>query len=84
MFILHYAQPRPASFDPTVAIWERKECHIDAKGIGEAQETIKKFLAEGSVVCGETTHHIELLEFRELRPTLQPNPDFLAVGFEFP
>ncbi|MHB8860429.1 MAG: hypothetical protein ACYC48_01700 [Minisyncoccota bacterium] len=42
---LQYAQARPASYDPGISIWERKECVIEADTPAEAEEAAELFLA---------------------------------------
>jgi hypothetical protein len=77
--ILTYIQPRPASYDPAVAIFERKERRFGATE--DIEKEVATFLSEGSVVCGTATHVRESIsmELRHPTPIVQPNAELLPI-----
>ncbi|MDE2172976.1 MAG: hypothetical protein KGJ31_00010 [Patescibacteria group bacterium] len=80
--ILGYVQPRPASYDPKVAIYEKKEYVLEAETEADATHAIDLFLAEGSVVCGANVYRRQMASLRPCPPAqqvLEPRPEFLPV-----
>jgi hypothetical protein len=64
--VLVYTQPRPASYDPAVPIFERKEMRFDDGG-DVTPEDMNRFLSEGSVRCGTTLFERQAVETYNVR-----------------
>ncbi|MBU6491058.1 hypothetical protein KGQ25_02820 [Patescibacteria group bacterium] len=81
-FILGYVQPRPASYDRKVAIYEKKEYVFEAETEADAVHAIDLFLTEGPVVCGENIYRRQMASLSPCPPApqvLEPRPEFLPV-----
>ncbi len=68
---LEYAQSRPASFDPTVSIGERKTEIIEAENYDEAERNDGLFLAGRKMIS------LRCLHLPEPGTVLQPKPEFI-------
>lgn len=78
--ILSYSQPRPASYDPEVVIYERKGLVLDPMTEAEAEECIESFLKKGSVVCGAKTYYRSMISLRPHHiPEPKPEPEFCST-----
>ncbi len=71
MLMLQYGQPRPATFDPKVVIYEKKELVFEDVSATATEEFVKSFLSQEPIICGSETHYRKLIF---LRPHLIPLP----------
>ena len=71
MLMMQYSQPRPATFDPKVVIYEKKELVFEDVSYSATKEFIESFLNQEPMICGSETHYRKL---NFLRPHLVPQP----------
>ncbi len=79
---LVYGQFRPASYDQTVAIGEKREKLLEVKDEAAACRAAKSFLKKGSVLCGEKIHRRVQIELHQCAPwqsAFKPKPEFIPM-----
>lgn len=81
-YLLVYAQPRPASYDPEKVIYELKEQLITAPTEVTIKRAVASFLAEGSISCGKDIMRRVVISLHPrtcVQPVLKPKQEFLSM-----
>ncbi len=78
MYLLQYVQPRPARYNPTIPIFERREHPIDDDESAAVHQSVDAILSEGTVVCGTQLCRRSFISLVHVPPfvRLEPKTEF--------